>query len=48
MNNILTNSVVVQPGNVYTKFEANLCSGSRKEVGKQKKFKPTTTMTYAG
>ena len=29
---ILTNLVGVHPGNIHTKFEANLCSSSREEV----------------
>ena len=39
---ISTNLVGVHPRNIHTKFEANLCSGSR-EVEKPKKFMPTTT-----
>ena len=31
---ILTNSVVVHPRNIHTKFEANPCSGLREEVEK--------------
>ena len=41
---ILTNLVGVHPRNIYTKFEANPCSGLR-EVKKLKKFMPTTTTT---
>ena len=42
---ILTNLIGVHPGNIHTKFEANLCSSSREEVEKPKKFTPTTTDT---
>ena len=43
---ILTKLVGVHLKNIHTKFETNLCSGSRQEVEKQKKFTPkTTTMT---
>ena len=31
---ILTNLVGVHPRNIHTKFEANLCSGSREEINK--------------
>ena len=31
---ILTNLVGVHPRNIHTKFEANLCSGSREEIKK--------------
>ena len=33
---ILTNLVGVHPRNIHTKFEANPCSGSRKEVNNEK------------
>ena len=40
---IITNLVGVHPRNIHTKFETNLCSGSREEVEKLKKSTPTTT-----
>ena len=40
---ILTNFVGVHERNIHTQFEVNLCSGSREDVEKQKKFTPTTT-----
>ena len=42
---ISTYLVGIYPRNVHTKCEANPCSGSREEVGKPKKFTPTTTKT---
>ena len=47
---ILTNFVGVHLRNIQTKFETNLCSGSREEVEELKKFTPTmtTTINYDG
>ena len=41
---ILTN-LGVHPRNIHTKFEANLCSGSREDVEKPKKFAPSLLKT---